>query len=149
MLLGKLMKPLFLMFTISFALAAICTTASAEAEVVVVVSSASPVVSLKKSDVANIFLGKTRRFPNGERAVPINQLEGSAERNEFYDMYTGKSAPQLKAHWSKMIFTGRGQPPKEVGSLEELKAALAKNNEIVTYVEAGMVGDGMKVVAVK
>ncbi len=148
MLLGKLMKPLYLLFTVSFSLVAICATARAEAEVVVVVSSANPVVSLKKSDVANIFLGKTSRFPNGERAVPINQLEGAAERNEFYDLYTGKSAAQLKAHWSKMIFTGRGQPPKEVGSLEELKAALANNNEIVTYVEASMVGDGMKVVAV-
>ena len=148
MLLGKLMKPLYLLFTVSFSLVAICATARAEAEVVVVVSSANPVVSLKKSDVANIFLGKTSRFPNGERAVPINQLEGSAERNEFHNLYTGKSAAQLKAHWSKMIFTGRGQPPKEVGSLEELKAALANNNEIVTYVEASMVDDGMKVVAV-
>lgn len=149
MLLGKLMKPIFLMFTVSIALVAICTTASAEAEVVVVVSSTSPVVSLKKSDISNIFLGKTSRFPDGGRAVPINQQEGSADRNEFYDLYTGKSAPQLKAHWSKMIFTGRGQPPQEVGNLDELKAALAKNKEIITYVDASMVADGMKVIAVK
>lgn len=146
---GKLKKRLVLMFTASFALVAVCITANAEAEVVVVVSSASPVVSLKKSDISNIFLGKTSRFPDGGRAVPINQQEGSADRNEFYDLYTGKSAPQLKAHWSKMIFTGRGQPPQEVGNLDELKAALAKNKEIITYVDASMVADGMKVIAVK
>jgi hypothetical protein len=39
-------------------------------------------------------------------------------RDEFYSTFAGKSAAQIKAHWSNIIFTGRGQPPKSVGYIE-------------------------------
>ncbi|WP_448649248.1 phosphate ABC transporter substrate-binding protein [Pseudomonas corrugata] len=91
------------------------------ADVVVVVSTASPVKALASSQVANIFLGKASRFPGGEQATPIDQAEGSAARDEFYTRYTGKSAAQLKTHWSKIIFTGRGQPPETVSNGAEVK----------------------------
>src|SRR6202167_1400973 len=90
--------------------------AAVRADVVAVVSSKNPLASLSKSQVADIFLGKTVRFPDGTLAVPIDQEEGSAARNEFYATFTGKSPAQLKSHWTKIIFTGRGQPPMAASS---------------------------------
>ena len=63
---------------------------AAVADVVAVVSAKTPVTALSKNQVVDIFLGKTSRFPNGEQAVPIDQVEGSAARDEFY---TRKSRP--------------------------------------------------------
>src|SRR5438477_11877747 len=80
-------------------------------EVVAVVSAKCPVTALNASQVAEIFLGKTSRFPDGTQAVPIDQTEESPAREKFYAQYAGKSPAQVKAHWSKIIFTGRGQPP--------------------------------------
>ena len=54
----------------------------AEAAVVAVVSADSPIVTISKTQIIGIFLGKTTRFPNGSTAVPIDQTEGSAERDE-------------------------------------------------------------------
>ena len=98
----------------------------ARADVVAVVSAKSSVTALSTAQVADIFLGRASRFPNGVQAVPIDQLEDSPVRDKFYAQFTGKSPAQVKAHWSKIIFTGRGQPPKQVSSdIEARKLILA------------------------
>jgi ABC-type phosphate transport system substrate-binding protein len=120
-----------------------CATASI-ADVVVVVSAKSQVVALSKGQVADIFLGKSARFPDGSSAVPIDQAEGAAVRDEFYNSITGKSAAQIKAHWSKIIFTGRGQPPKAVSS-SAARELVAANPQAICYIERSAVDGSVKV----
>lgn len=117
----------------------------AVAEVVVVVSAKSPVTTLSRYQVVDIFLGKSLRFPDGNQAVAVDQVEGSAEREEFYARYAGKSTAQLKAHWSKIIFTGRGHPPPEVVNDIEVKKFLNKNTNAIGYIEQGHVDDSVKI----
>jgi ABC-type phosphate transport system substrate-binding protein len=116
-----------------------------EAEVVAVVSSTSPVTALSKNQVVDIFLGRASRFPDGEQAVPIDQTEGSAARDEFYAKFAGKSAPQIKAHWAKIIFTGRGRPPDEVSNSVEMKQRVIKNPNVIGYIEKDMVDGSVRV----
>src|SRR5689334_992206 len=95
--------------------------AAAADDVVAVVSAKSAVTGLNPAQVADIFLGKTNRYPDGTLAVPIDLPEESPARERFYAEYTGKSPAQVKAHWSKIIFTGRGQPPRQVSTGAEAK----------------------------
>ena len=118
---------------------------TAAAAVVVVVSAKKPVVSLSKNEVLDIFLGRTSRFPDGSPAVPLDQAEGSAVRDAFYNELAGKSPAQMKAHWSKIIFTGRGQPPRQVANGAELKKRLAENPNVIGYLEESLVDDTVKV----
>jgi ABC-type phosphate transport system substrate-binding protein len=118
---------------------------AAVADVVVVVSAKNPLTTLSKNQAVDIFLGKTSRFPDGGQAVPIDQVEGSAERNEFYTRYASKSAAQIKAHWSKIIFTGRGQPPKEVANSTEVKKRIVENPNAIGYIEQNLVDGSVKV----
>ena len=118
--------------------------ATAWADVVAVVSSQSAIKTLSKSQVADIFLGKVRRFPDGTLAVPIDQAEDSAAREEFYTKVTGKSPAQLKAHWSKIIFTGRGQPPKSVPNGVEMKKRLAGDPTAIGYIEKSMLDGSVR-----
>lgn len=135
---------------LKLALIAICFAMSqVQAEVVVVVAADSPVTSLSRGLVAKIFLGKSRRFPDGSRAVPLNQSEGSLERDIFYQLVSGKSPSQVKAHWSKLIFTGRGQPPKEAADSDAVKHLLANNGVNIGYIDRGTVDNSVKVVAIK
>lgn len=115
------------------------------ANVVVVVSAKSAVSTLSKEQVTDIFLGKTTRFPDGAPAVPIDQLEGSAARDEFYATFAGKSPAQLKAHWTKIIFTGRGQPPKSVLNSVEARKLIAANPQAISYIERSAVDGSVKV----
>ena len=129
----------------AIALALSFGTGSAAADVVAVVSSKSSVTVLSKNQVVDIFLGKTSRFPDGEQAVPIDQVEGSAARDEFYAKFSGKSAAQIKAHWSKIIFTGRGQPPREVSDSGEVKKEVEKNPKAIGYIERSLVDGSVRV----
>ena len=124
-------------------------SAGASAEVVAVVSAKNPVTTLSKNQVADMFLGKVNRFPDGREVVPIDQVEGSAEREEFYLKFAGKSPAQIKAFWSKIIFTGRGQPPPEVSNDVEVKKFIAKHPDAIGYIEQKLVDDSVKVILTK
>ena len=121
------------------------TASIAAAEVVVVVSSGNPVVALSDTEIADIFLGRQRYFPDGSVAVPVDLDEASRTRTEFYDRYVGKSAAQLKMHWSKLIFTGRGLPPPKVKDVDELKQWLASDPGAISYLDSSQVDDTVRV----
>jgi ABC-type phosphate transport system substrate-binding protein len=111
-----------------------------------VVSSKSPITTLSKSQVADIFLGRRTRFPDASSAVPIDQTEGSAARDEFYTRIADMSPAQVKAFWSKIIFTGRGQPPRTVASDTEAKKALVANPNAIGYIDQSLVDSSVRVV---
>jgi len=108
-----------------------------EADLVVIVSSRSPVSALRPDQVAAIFLGQTARFPDGLEAVPLDQPLGSKLRDEFYERVASKTPALLKAHWSKMVFTGRGQPPVEAPDSAAVRRRVAENPELIGYIERG------------
>jgi hypothetical protein len=97
----------------------------------------------------DIFLGKASHFPDGSQVLPVDQVEGSAAREEFYLKFASKSPAQIKAYWSKIIFTGRGQPPPEVSNGAEVKKFIANHPDAIGYIEQKRVDDSVKVVITK
>jgi ABC-type phosphate transport system substrate-binding protein len=136
-----------LLFQLLAAFAASVSLAAGAEDIVAVVSAKSPIVALNSEQVADIFLGKTTRFPDGSAAIPIDQNEDSPDRDRFYAQYTGKSPAQVKAHWSKLIFTGRGQPPKQVANGAEAKRAVAQNPHAIAYIDNRLVDSSVRVLA--
>lgn len=122
---------------------------AASADVVAVVSATNPVTTLGKHEVVDIFLGRANRFPNGRPVVPIDQAEGSRVRNEFYTRFAGMSAAQVKSHWSRIIFTGRGMPPREASDGVEVRNFVAARPDAIGYIERAVVDDSVKVLLVK
>lgn len=118
----------------------------ASAEVVTVVAAGNPIDSLSRGDVANIFLGKIRHFPDGTPVQPIDQPESSPAHRAFYRQIGNMRPAELKAHWSKMIFTGRGQPPPIAADDEAVKQALSRQPAAIGYIEDGTVDARVKVV---
>ena len=117
----------------------------ARADVVVVAGAASPVGSLGAEEVARIFLGKTETTATGARVIAIDQPDGSPARAEFYRQITGKTLAQVRAYWARVIFTGKGQPPRQLDSAATAKL-LAENPRAIAYVERTAVSAGMRVV---
>jgi len=117
-------------------------------ELVVIVSARNPVTALRPEEVAAIFLGQTARFPDGMEAVPLDQRIGVPLRDEFYLRVTGKTPPLLKAWWSKMVFTGRGQPPAEAGDSAAVRRRVADNPGLVGYVDRSALDASVRAVMV-
>jgi ABC-type phosphate transport system substrate-binding protein len=120
------------------------TGALASADVVAVVSAKSSIIALTPNQLADIFLGRVSRFPNGVLAVPIDLRDGSPERDQFYAKITGKTPAQVKAYWSKIIFTGRGQPPRAVPTDLDVKKFIAANESAIGYIDAALLDDSVR-----
>jgi hypothetical protein len=116
--------------------------------VVVVVSAASPVTEISRLHLADLYLGRTTRFPNGTPAVPIDQRAGSAVRAAFSTTYLGRSEAQIKAHWSRIVFTGRGRPPLEASNDDAMRDLIAGDPRAIGYIDPRRLNSKVRVVRV-
>jgi ABC-type phosphate transport system substrate-binding protein len=116
------------------------------AEVVVIVHPSAGFASLNEEDVARLFLGKSKSFPAGGQAVPVNQTEGAVARDKFNEVICKKNASQYKAYWSQLVFTGKGSPPKDAGDDAAVKALVAANPNMIGYIDSSGVDASVKVV---
>lgn len=135
-------------FLAGLVLAGLSWGASAQ-DVVPVVGAKSPIANLDATQVADIFLGKTSRFPDGSIALPVDQGEESPLRDKFYAQFAGKSPAQVKAYWSKIIFTGRGQPPRQAADSTEVKRIVSDNPHAIGYIDARQVDSSVRVLAAR
>jgi ABC-type phosphate transport system substrate-binding protein len=119
---------------------ALAAAHAAQAEMVVVVNAKHPAASMTAEQVANIYLGKDGSF------APVDLPESSPMRGEFYQKVAGKDAAQVKAIWARLIFTGKTQPPKEVGSSADAVKQVASNDKGIAYVEKSAVDGSVKTV---
>ncbi|WP_206483500.1 phosphate ABC transporter substrate-binding protein [Thalassotalea sp. G2M2-11] len=125
-------------------LVAMCSIIAFNVNAVNVIVHPSNTNSLDKSAIKKIFLGKSKKFPNGEQAIPV-ALAGGDARTEFLGAVIGKSESQLKAYWSKLIFTGKGQAPKSVDTEAELVKLISQNPNLIGYVSDAALDDSVKV----
>jgi ABC-type phosphate transport system substrate-binding protein len=122
--------------------------ACAAAGLAVVVSAHSPVTTLRQDQVAAIFLGQSARFPDGAEAFALDLPLGSPLRDQFYLRVTGKTPALLKAHWSKMVFTGRGRPPGDLPDSVAVRHAVAENTALVGYIDRDALDPSVRAVLV-
>lgn len=126
-----------------------CGVAGAQAaDFVVIVSAKNPLSSMRAEQVAAIFLAQTGRFPGGEEAQALDLPLGSALRDEFYRSVAARSPALMKAHWSKMVFTGRGHPPRELPNSAAVRRMVADNPGLIAYIDKSALDSSVKAIQV-
>ena len=63
------------------------------AQIVIVVASGSPIDSIKKREVERLFLAKSKRLPNGEKAIIVEPKEVTL-KSYFYKKVLRKAEVQ-------------------------------------------------------
>jgi hypothetical protein len=106
-------------------------------EIVVIVNPAA--VPISKEQVTDLYLAK------GGVSIPIDQAADSAIYVEFYKKATGRDPAQIKAIWSRILFTGRGVPPRELPDSAAVKKAVAANPKAVGYIQKSAADASVKV----
>lgn len=110
------------------------TSAPTDAEVVVIVHPSNN-ARLNQEQIQQLFLGKTKSFPGDTQAIPYDQNGESPARDTFYDKIVHKKGNQLRAYWSRLVFTGKGRPPKEIGDDIAVRKLIASNPNAVGYID--------------
>lgn len=124
-------------------LLASCTFA-AQADLVVVTHPSTSASSIGASQLNRIFLGQTSTFTDGSKAVP---LDVSDSRPQFYRELLSKDPSQMEKYWTKMIFTGKAQPPRDVKS-GDIKSTVADTKGAISYMDRSRVDGSVKILKV-
>ena len=120
-------------------------TGSALAEVAVIANPSSSIASASNDEIKRLFLGKSKDVA-GNSATPVDQAGDSTAKDQFYQVVVGKNSSQLRAYWAKLVFTGKGKPPKELGTDADVIAAVAADASLVGYVDVSAVTGDVKVI---
>ena len=123
---------------VAAALVGLATCGARAADIVAVANPAAP--ALTHDQVADAYLGRSQSF------APVDLPESSAVRTDFYKKLTGKDPSQVKALWSRLTFTGKGQPPKELPDAAAVKKAVAADPKAIGYIEKSAVDPSVKVI---
>lgn len=119
---------------------------SAQAEIVVISNHQLPVTNLSRDEVYRIYLGKTKFLPNGTKVIPIDQKMGAVSRSQFYKAVIHKTETEIKSYWSRVIFTGQGNPPLQQDDDLAVKEMVAKDAHCLGYIDKSLVDQSVKVV---
>ena len=95
---------------------ALCVgSAGAFAQVAVVVNAKSPVATHdRRPGQRASSWARATRCPSGGTAVPTDLPDSAPAHELFYTKVTGKNTAQVKAAWSRLVFSGKATPPKEL-----------------------------------
>jgi hypothetical protein len=122
---------------IALTLAIIGAAGAPAEEIVVIVNTASATIS--KEQLVDFYLGRS-----SER-TPIDQAAGSGIYVEFYRKATGRDTAQIKEIWSRILFTGRGLPPRQLVDSEAVKKAVAADPKAIGYIDKSALDATVKV----
>jgi ABC-type phosphate transport system substrate-binding protein len=111
----------------------------ARADVVVIVSAQST-TTITRGEISRVYLGDSNRM------TPVDIANPSPARHEFYAKITGKDDGQVKARWSKLVFTGKVPAPRELPSGEDVVKAIAADPHAIGYVDRSFVNMTVKII---
>ncbi|KKO45699.1 phosphate ABC transporter substrate-binding protein [Arsukibacterium ikkense] len=112
---------------------------SVAAEIAVIVNPANS-AAVTNDELTRLYTGRSSAL------TAVNLVESSPLRSQFDEKGVGRSSAQLKAHWSKLVFTGKGTPPLELATEAAVIEHVAQNPNAIGYVAAASVTDAVKVV---
>ena len=138
---GKIMRAVIMLSLF------VVTTGSVFADVSVIANKGIGTDSITAKEAKKIWLGKTRSL-DGTSVKLADLPKGNASRDHFYSSVVKKNEKKLKAYWAKIVFAGKGTPPKAFGSDAEVVSWVASTPGAVGYVNSTAADDSVKVLMV-
>jgi len=128
-----------------FTLLIIVSSATANADLAIIVHPDYQGGELNQEMIKEIFLGTVTEFPSGHTAIPANHSIGSADRKHFFEYVLEMGETQHKRYWSRKASVGKKGAPVEMDSHAEVLDWVAKTPLGISYIDKNKVNDSVKV----
>jgi ABC-type phosphate transport system substrate-binding protein len=115
----------------------------------VIVNPRNPVASVERRFLADVFLKKTTRWDDEESIRPVDARADARVRRAFSDEILKRSVEAVKNYWQQMVFSGRGVPPPELDTDDDVVKYVLKYPGAVGYVSASANLAGAKTLDVR
>lgn len=102
-----------------------------------------------RSFVAQAFLKKIRKWPDGIIIQPVDLEPNSSVRQRYSIDVLGRSIDAVRSYWQQMIFSGRELPPAELPGDEDVVSFVARTPGAIGYVSPAVPLKGVKIVALR
>lgn len=141
-------RPRRFTFAIAAGLLTLCLGASAQeppsdpAGLVIVVNESLDVASIDDAEIRQLFLGKSRRLPDGSRAALASY---GPEASFFNERLLGLSDAEVAGVWSRLRFSGRLPTPRTFDTAAEVAAFVRRTPNALAYLPASAPREGMRV----
>lgn len=124
-------------------------TAQAPATYRVIVHASNPTTALSKEELARVYLKKQTSWKSGSQVAVVDLSPRSPVRAQFSTQILGRDVPTMKNYWQQSLFSGRGVPPVEQASDEQVTSFVASNPNAIGYVSANaQLPAGVKIVEI-
>ncbi len=134
--------------------AGLITTLPLQAEIAVIINQNSTLTELSHKQISDIYMGRVRTLPNGERVVALDQPRSSPLREQFFMAVNGTNLNQVNAYWARLQFGGKVQPPLVLEGSREILTMVRQTPNAIGYVDKAVLKDaslqpgGVKVMSV-
>ncbi|VAW92144.1 hypothetical protein MNBD_GAMMA22-2375 [hydrothermal vent metagenome] len=91
---------------------------------------------ISRSVLAKIYLGKVKSYPNGVKVIPFDLPKKSSIRKAFYKTVVNKTDREINRYWSKLKYTGKGKPPKQIDSNRGVIKTVGQTEGAIGYIDA-------------
>lgn len=115
----------------------------ARADLAVVVHVDSPLTTVSQTELINIFMGRYRRLPTGEAALPVDL---SPVKARFYRALVNKDLAEINSYWARLIFSGQASPPVQMQQADEMLQYIRRNPGALGFMDEAMVPDDVRVI---
>lgn len=116
----------------------------------VIVPRGSSQSAISRAELSAIFMMRTRRWPDGSAILPVDQGPRSPIREHFSRSIHGKSVSYVIRYWQRVIFAGRGLPPRELPSDAAVIDFVTTNRGAIGYISReATVSEGVRVIVIK
>jgi hypothetical protein len=117
----------------------------ADAEIAVIVRADSH-VPYDDLLIEKIFLVQTLSLPDGSKAAPVHQKDGSTIHSDFMLSLLNKAPAYIRSGWSKLTFTGALKNVKELSDDEAVIKYVESTPNGIGYVDAKKVKGNVRVI---
>lgn len=116
---------------------------TAWAEILIITNKNVSENTLNQEHLQDIFLGKVVQWED-HKAIRMAVLRDPKLHEVFLEEYIHKSQNQWRMYWKRMVFTGRGLPPRTVNSEAEMLEYVAETDGAIGYVTSDKLGKGAR-----
>jgi ABC-type phosphate transport system substrate-binding protein len=109
--------------------------ADGSGNVFVIVNINSPVTSVTRKEVADIYLGRTKALGAIKQVMMLDQAMASPIRSRFYKNLTGKDVADIDSYWARLLFAGQTAPPLVLPDADSVIATVHKNQSAIGYLD--------------
>ena len=95
--------------------------------------------------IRRLYLGKEKSLAGANVTFALDVDEKSPVRAAFLTKVIEKSETELRQYWSRLIFTGKATPPRNIGGDAAVKDFVARNQDSVGIIDSALVDATVKV----